>query len=213
MQAIGSYLDSSLRQDLNRSAATSEQEPKPSVPKRQLSYNNRDDLVKIVTQNGFDMATAGEDFDILVDATVKAFNIKEPRRVGVIITGDYGCGKTHFMKSLKLRGKFIDLTLAETVELLDQHGGYQSSLDEMCEGNIFLDDLGAESIKNEYGVKRDIVGEFICRYHSRGKGRMFITTNLRGPELLDRYGGRVVDRLKQLCVPVRMTGKSKREWL
>ena len=86
-------------------------------------------------------------------------------------------------------------------------------LDEMCERNVILDDLGAENIKNEYGVKRDIVGEFICRYHTKGKGRLFITTNLRGPELLDRYGGRVVDRLKQLCVPFHMKGKSKRQWL
>ena len=83
----------------------------------------------------------------------------------------------------------------------------------MCERNVILDDLGAENIKNEYGVKRDIVGEFICRYHTRGKGRLFITTNLRGPELLDKYGGRVVDRLKQLCVPFHMEGKSKRKWL
>ncbi len=169
--------------------------------------------MQILTQNGYDRSIAGEDYDALVDCAVKTFNITKPRRVGMIITGDYGCGKTHFLKCLKLSGTFIDLTLTETVEWIDQHGGYQSSLNELCEGNVILDDLGAESIKNEYGVKRDIVGEFICRYHTRGKGRMFITTNLRGTELLDRYGGRVVDRLKQLCVPVRMTGKSKREWL
>ena len=169
--------------------------------------------MKIVARNGFDMATAGEDFSPLCAAASKAFGITSPRRVGMIISGDYGCGKTFFVKCLKLPGQFVDLTLAETVEWLDQRGGYQSSLDSMCEGNVILDDLGAENIKNEYGVKRDIVGEFICRYHTKGKGRMFITTNLRGPELLDRYGGRVVDRLKQLCVPFHMKGKSKRQWL
>lgn len=185
---------------------TSEQKPK-------LYYNKVDDLMKIVTHNGFDMTTAGDDFAPLCAAASKAFSITHPRRVGMIISGDYGCGKTFFVKCLKLQGQFIDLTLAETVEWLDQHGGYQSSLDEMCERNVILDDLGAENIKNEYGVKRDIVGEFICRYHTRGKGRLFITTNLRGPELLDKYGGRVVDRLKQLCVPFHMEGKSKRKWL
>ena len=172
-------------------------------------------MERIVTGNGFSPEVCGsEDFGLLLDAAHKAFCITEPRRVGMIISGDYGCGKTHFVKCLKMGGaRFIDLTLAETVEWLDQHGGYQSSLDEMCDCNVILDDLGAENIKNEYGVKRDIVGEFICRYHVRGKGRLFITTNLRGPELLDRYGGRVVDRLKQLCVPVHMNGKSKRKWL
>ena len=170
--------------------------------------------MKILTQNGYSKEVAGADFDTLVDISVKAFNITNPRKVGLIITGDYGCGKTHFVKSLKMSGaRFIDLTICETVEWLDQHGGYASSIDELCQADIILDDLGAENIKNEYGVKRDIVAEFICRYHTRGVVRLFITTNLRGPELLDRYGGRVVDRLKQLCVPVRMTGKSKREWL
>ena len=185
----------------------------PSEQKPKLYYNKVDDLMKIVTHNGFDMTTAGEDFAPLCAAASKAFSITHPRRVGMIISGDYGCGKTFFVKCLKLQGQFIDLTLAETVEWLDQHGGYKSSLDEMCERNVILDDLGAENIKNEYGVKRDIVGEFICRYHTRGKGRLFITTNLRGPELLDKYGGRVVDRLKQLCVPFHMEGKSKRKWL
>lgn len=163
--------------------------------------------------NGYYRDKAGSDFDILLDATVKAFNITMPRRVGLIITGDYGCGKTHFVKCLKLHGTFIDLNLSEAVEWIDQRGCSASSINEICDGNVFLDDLGAENIKNEYGVKRDVVGEFVCRYHTQGKGRLFITTNLRGSELIDRYGGRVVDRLKQLCVPVRMTGKSKREWL
>lgn len=188
------------------------QEQKPSVQKRPLYCNVREDLVQIVKNNGFSPEKAGADFNPLIDACIKAFNIKE-RKMGIIVTGAYGCGKTCFVKSLKMASKFIDLTIAETVEWLDARGGYASSMNDMMQGNIVLDDLGAESLVNDYGVKRDIVGEFICRYHSLGKGRMFITTNLRGNELLDRYGGRVVDRLKQLCVPVRMNGESKREWL
>ena len=192
---------------------TSVAAPKTNEQKPKLYYNKTEDLMEIVKLNGFDATVAGEDFIPLCTATSKAFGITTPRRVGMIISGDYGCGKTFFVKCLKLNGTFIDLTLAETVEWLDQHGGYQSSLNDMCDRNIILDDLGAENIKNEYGVRRDIVGEFICRYHTRGKGRLFITTNLRGAELLDRYGGRVVDRLKQLCVPFHMKGKSKRQWL
>lgn len=185
---------------------------KPSEPKR-LYYSNPSDLAQIVKRNGFDEGLAGADFTKLVNETARAFSIQSPRKAGVIISGDYGCGKTFFLKCLKFNPRFIDLTLAETVEWLDQRGGYQSTLDEMCECNIVLDDLGAESIKNEYGVRRDIVGEFICRYHTRGKGRLFITTNLRGTEIIDRYGGRVFDRIKQMCVPIHMDGKSKRKWL
>lgn len=179
-----------------------------------LYYNVRKDLETIVTSRGFDPAVCGAgDFKVLLDAAHKAFNITKPRRVGMIISGDYGCGKTFFVKCLRLGGTFVDLTLTEAIEWIDQHGGYSSGINDLCKGNVILDDLGAESIKNEYGVKRDIVGEFICRYHSHGTGRLFITTNLRGEEITDRYGGRVVDRLKQLCVPVHMDGKSKRKWL
>lgn len=204
----------SLMSDLQRQQGTSGVAQPTKEQKPKLFYNNPQDLVKIVESNGFSKDVAGDDFIPLCNAASKAFGITTPRRVGLIVTGDYGCGKTFFIKCLRLpTSQFIDLTLAETVEWLDQHGGYQTSLDEMCKRNIILDDLGAESIKNEYGVKRDIVGEFICRYHTKGRGRLFITTNLRGPELLDRYGGRVVDRLKQLCVPFHMNGKSKRRWL
>jgi DNA replication protein DnaC len=200
--------------DLQRQQGTSGVAQSTKEQKPKLFYNNPQDLVKIVEGNGFNREVAGDDFISLCNAASRAFSITTPRRVGLIVTGDYGCGKTFFIECLRVpNSQFIDLTLAETVEWLDQRGGYQTSLDEICNGNVILDDLGAESIKNEYGVKRDIVGEFICRYHSKGKGRLFITTNLRGPELLDRYGGRVVDRLKQLCVPFHMNGKSKRKWL
>ena len=207
--AMGSLMSDIQRQQGTSGAARQTKEQKPK-----LFYNNPQDLAKIVESNGFNREVAGDDFIPLCNATSRAFGITTPRKVGLIVTGDYGCGKTFFIKCLRISNAyFIDLTLSETVGWLDQHGGYQASLDEMCNRNIILDDLGAESIKNEYGVKRDIVGEFICRYHTKGKGRLFITTNLRGPELLDRYGGRVVDRLKQLCVPFHMNGKSKRKWL
>ena len=187
-------------------------EAKPSEPKRRY-FSNPDDLDFILRKNGFDPEVAGADYAKLVSETARAFSILTPRKAGLVISGDYGCGKTFFLKCLKCGGQFIDLTLAETVEWIDQHGGYQNTLDELCNNNVILDDLGAENIKNEYGVKRDIVGEFICRYYTRGKGRLFITTNLRGTEIIDRYGGRIFDRLKQMCVPIHMEGKSKRKWL
>lgn len=129
----------------------------------------------------------------------------------MIITGDYGCGKTHFIRCLRFPCAFIDLTLSESIDRIDQH--CVGSLADICEGSVVLDDMGAETLRNEYGIKRDVVGEFICRYHSRGKGRLFITTNLSGNELLDRYGGRVFDRIKQMCVPVHMDGTTKRKWV
>lgn len=191
---------------------TSAQVQTSNEPKRKRFYNVREDLAEIVAERGFNPETAGEDFNTLIDACIKAFTYK-PRKLGVIITGKYGCGKTHFVKSLGLPFKFFDMNLPEVIEQLDWKGGYAPYINEIMDGNVFIDDLGAEQLFNEYGTKRDIIAEFICRYHVVGKGRLFITSNLNGNQLLDRYGGRVIDRLKELCVPAKMVGESKRKWL
>jgi DNA replication protein DnaC len=171
-------------------------------------------LETILKNNGYDKKVVGmADHEALMKGAVKAFNIKEPRFVGMIITGKYGCGKTHFVRSLGMRCDFIDMTLPTSVKRLADNQWCDSEVENLLNHTVVIDDMGAECIRNEYGVKHDVVGEFICQYHRLGKGRLFITTNLTGSEMLDRYGGRVVDRLKQLCVPVRMTGESKREWL
>lgn len=164
--------------------------------------------------HGYDKGVVGiTDHEALMKGAVKAFGITSPRRVGMIITGKYGCGKTHFVRALGLRCDFVDMTLPSSVKLLADNQWCDSEAENLLNHTVVIDDMGAECIRNEYGVKHDVVGEFICQYHRLGKGRLFITTNLTGTEMLDRYGGRVVDRLKQLCVPVRMTGESKREWL
>ena len=55
-------------------------------------------------------------------------------------------------------------------------------------------------------------GEFIVRYHLRGEGRLFVTTNLAGEELEARYTMRVCSRLKDLMVPLHLKGADKRRW-
>lgn len=80
--------------------------------------------------------------------------------------------------------------------------------------NVFIDDLGAE-LRSYYGESDySEARDFICEFHARktAAARLYVTTNLRMRELLDRYGGRLVDRLKDLCVPLRLFGGSKREW-
>ena len=45
-----------------------------------------------------------------------------------------------------------------------------------------------------------------------GEGRLYVTTNLSGEEMVERYSSRVCSRLKELCNPLHLTGGDKRKW-
>lgn len=161
-----------------------------------------------LTAAGWLEDVAGADFATGVNALVK---INSLQNYGIIVSGEYGCGKTSFVKAAISGIRTINCTIPEQVGYLDWEN-YRESIREMMDVNILIDDLGAERIKNNFGSREDLVGDFICRYHLYGKGRLFITTNLRGEEILERYGGRVLSRLKDLCVPIKFKGADKRVW-
>ena len=85
---------------------------------------------------------------------------------------------------------------------------------DLNEMSIYFDDLGAETPVNEYGIRIETVADFICEWHTLHTPgtRMIITTNLNTEGIDSRYGGRVLSRLKDLCIPLRLTGKDKRKW-
>ena len=76
--------------------------------------------------------------------------------------------------------------------------------------SVVLDDVGAESPISDFGIRRELVGEFITRYHLYGRGRLFISTNLSGEELEARYTMRVLSRIKDLTVFLNLRGGDKR---
>ena len=73
---------------------------------------------------------------------------------------------------------------------------------------IIIDDLGTESIKNDYGTKIDGVSDAIS-YAEDASKTLLITTNLDGDALKLRYDKRTVDRLRK-CKVVVINGKSFR---
>lgn len=168
---------------------------------------------RCVIKKGYRPDVCGNDWEPLITTAAKAMMTTSPRKCGLLLTGAYGCGKTAFVKALLPKALFVDLNDEASLNLIDPKGAFITGYDDVANRSVILDDMGAELLVSHYGIKRDIVGEFICYYHSKGTGRLMITTNLTGPEMVDRYGGRVVDRLKELCAPLRMQGKSKRTWL
>jgi len=74
---------------------------------------------------------------------------------------------------------------------------------------IIIDDLGTESIKNDYGTKIDGVADAIS-YAEDSSKTLLITTNLSGDSLKERYDERTLDRLRK-CKVVVIRGKSFRK--
>jgi len=74
---------------------------------------------------------------------------------------------------------------------------------------VIIDDLGTESIKNDYGTKVDAVVDYISYAEDNSK-TLLITTNLNKEALKKRYDDRTLDRLRK-CKKVVITGESFRK--
>ena len=174
---------------------------------------------------GWKREIAGEDdFSKAVEAITKMFH----QGKGLLITGEAGVGKTELMKVLAKKILHIDPTNWYYCKEQSDMDLLRGSNCEALRWSVILDDIGSENISKEYGNRIDIVGDFIQRYHYRGNGRFLATTNLHSSRyvkdangnLIDKYkfdqlnelyGGRVIDRLFEMCVVLRLTGKTKRE--
>ena len=191
-----------------------------NIPKEHL--DNLAHWTRWLEHFGFKQAIAGQaDFIAACNACQKMLErtATEKRRVGIIISGEYGCGKTRLARAIasiinhnpnSLPTRIIMLGRGEVNQLTDD---WQIAYGkDFCKMNIVLDDLGAEKEKNDFGVKYEIVNDFILKYHDEGQGYLIITTNDGESEIDARYGGRLRSRLKDMCVPLRLNGCDKRSW-
>ena len=125
----------------------------------------------------------------------------------------FGSGKTALARAICAQFTkppvWVDMGSPEKAELLDAR--VWPHWNEVALGHcVVLDDLGSEATLNDYGIRREPAGEFVVRYHLRGSGRLFVTTNLSGEELEARYTMRVCSRLKDLMIPLHLKGGDKR---
>lgn len=168
---------------------------------------------------GWKRSVAGDDdFQRAVKAVVAY--VADPSR-GIVIIGNVGVGKTAlasilfgYLRTDKVR---IDCSDSGSVDMLvpesdaSVNGGvYNSEVDEYFKMAVMIDDIGTEQIRSSYTNVLDRVGNFIVRYEARGTGRLILTTNKSLEELMKRYGDRVVDRILNKCIVLKLSGESKR---
>ncbi|MFW5888003.1 MAG: hypothetical protein ACOCUH_04325, partial [Bacteriovoracia bacterium] len=74
---------------------------------------------------------------------------------------------------------------------------------------LVIDDVGTESIHNNYGSKSESFADLIA-FAERNSALVYITTNLTSEQLIARYGERIISRIQKLCRIVKFEGKSLR---
>lgn len=176
----------------------------------QASRVSSEEIGGWLDRNGFLRSVAGDDFQTVSTAVAEAVSTRR----GLFLTGPCGCGKTRLLETVFRKGRssspkyWIDCYDPDSAWLLNR--AENQRVNEMFGMSLFIDDLGTE-VKVEYGRRTDYVAEFIRQYHSRGKGRLYVASNLSSEDMLRLYDERIVDRLMEMCVVCRMSGPSKRE--
>ncbi|MDR2004158.1 MAG: hypothetical protein LBQ74_14095 [Prevotella sp.] len=134
--------------------------------------------------------------------------LEDNRGRGLLLYGDCGRGKSLLAMYvipaiiLKYMGKVMRVyDTREMNECLD------AILDRPL---ISLDDIGTEEIVNVYGNKRWAFTEIIDAAEKYGK-LLIISTNLDGPAIIERYGGRIMERIISTTARVEFKGESLRK--
>jgi DNA replication protein DnaC len=123
---------------------------------------------------------------------------------GLMLMGNCGLGKSTILNYVipaifrtKTKKSLVSTPAKELKEVVKSNASF-----------IIIDDLGTESIKNDYGTKIDAVADAIS-YAEDSSKTLLITTNLDAADLKKRYDERTLDRLRK-CKVVVIKGKSFR---
>ena len=140
-----------------------------------------------------------ESYDKIIDWLV------DTKGRGLMLMGDCGLGKSTILNYVipaifrtKTKQSLTSIPAKEMVEVVRNNAYF-----------IIIDDLGTESIKNDYGTKIDVVSDAIS-YAEDSSKTLLITTNLDGEDLDRRYDERTLDRLRK-CKVILIEGESFRK--
>jgi len=126
---------------------------------------------------------------------------------GIGLVGSNGTGKTTILMSAL---PVLFLSQLNKVFMPYPSVDLPQDLGKIKKWAVGIDDVGAEWPVNNFGNKFEPVS-YAIDYCDRNMKLLLFTSNLSSEELIQRYGIRIMDRIKRLCRIVEFQGKSLRK--
>jgi DNA replication protein DnaC len=148
---------------------------------------------------------------------------------GILIAGNFGVGKTWLMRVFaRNQLQVFQVHNAKDIADLFEKDGVDSQTQFIDPPRLpvndiqnfyhrfiglCIDDMGTEREKNNYGNRKNVIGDLIeLRYSRKATGHLLhITTNLNADQLKEMYGGRVTSRLREIMNIIHLTGEDRRK--
>ncbi len=189
-------------------------EPKPedlvervkAVKKHFLSLGRTEtklayDVLPLIARREADLSKACDGFD--------------PAPQGVAILGNVGTGKTLLLQYASHVFDVEYFSVPELAVLYAMKGevGFWERLENNHSTDLILDDLGAEAQTKSFGNHLPIHDLLYRRYNAwqQAGHRLWLASNLTVKELEERYGVRILDRIREMCHVVPAVGESLRK--
>lgn len=160
---------------------------------------------------------------------IKEFMKDYPNKKGVYLHGSFGSGKSYILNAvlneLSRKGyKCVSIYYPTLLKKLkdsfsNKTGSYEQIYNELINSQVLLiDDIGAEN--NSPWARDEVLGGILQNRMDNG-GITFFTSNFNLNELEVHLGEtsvssdkikarRIIERIKQLCVPLELVGENKR---
>ena len=137
----------------------------------------------------------------------------EPSNNGIILRGGVGVGKSTMMRAIMDVYAVVEkrnIREASATDVANAGVSDKRMFRELCEEPMLaIDDLGTEPpCVKSYGNEVSPMVDLITERHKRLRFTI-ITTNLTEEQLKERYGGRVFDRIRELCAMLKYGGEMK----
>jgi hypothetical protein len=143
-----------------------------------------------------------------------------PLHKGLMLSGSIGTGKTLIMDAMQIFAQaapvpFRQFRMIRTVELADKVRQDVNLIEDYSRGDYCFDDFGQEPREiMHFGERISVMDRIIGRRYERfcyGKAITHMTTNLSPNEIVEVYGSRVADRMREMFTAVPLNGASRRK--